>query len=131
EQLLDNLRRFPHLLQADPVAGKGVTVGMGPDLPVDVLPGQGGWLVSTEVKVDTRCPGIGARQPVLEGDVWRDDADAASPLLEDLVAHEQRFDLVAETPDLLHDGLCLVDPPLWKVLLEPADAVIVRVEAAS
>ena len=37
-------------------------------------------VVATKVPVDPRCPGVGARQAVLRGDVGRDHADAAGAL---------------------------------------------------
>ncbi len=51
--------------------------------------------------------------------------------LEDLGAHEQVLDLVAEGADLVHDGLGVGDPALGQVVLEAADAVEVRVEATT
>ena len=128
EELLDDPGRFADLLQADPVTGEGITVGMGPDLPVELLPGQRRHLVAAQVEVDARGPGVGPRQAVIQGDVPRDDPDAPGAPLEDLVAHEQRLDLVAEPPGLLHDPSGLVDPALGQVLLDASDAVVVGVE---
>ena len=70
EQLVDDLGRLPDLLQPDPVAGEGVAVGVGPDLPVELASTPAGEaLVAAEVAVDARGPGVGARQAVLQGDV--------------------------------------------------------------
>src|SRR5205814_1571763 len=106
-------------------------VGVGPHLPVGLVPRQWGGAVATEVPVDARCPSVGARHAIGQGDVPRDHADATRALLEDLVAHEQLFDLVAETAGPLHGAAALVDPPLGQVVLDAADAVEVGMEAAS
>ncbi len=65
---------------------------------------------------------------VRQGHLGRDHADAAGAGLEDLVAEEQRLDLVAEVADADHDGLGVGDPALGQVVLEAADAVEVGVE---
>ena len=88
-------------------------------------------LVAAEVPVDARRAQVGARQAVRLGDVGGDDADAAGAGLEDLVADQQVFDLVAEVPQLAHHLLGLVDPALGQVVLEAADAVEVGVEATA
>ena len=49
--------------------------------------------------------------------------------LEDLVADQQVLVLVAEAADLLHHVAAVVDEPLGQVVLEPADAVEVGMEA--
>ena len=59
----------------------------------------------------------------------RDHTDPAGTGLEDLVAHQQVFHLVAELAHLDHAGLGLVDPALWEIVLQATDAVEVRVEA--
>jgi hypothetical protein len=44
EELVDDLGGLAGLLEADPEAGEAVAVGVGPDLPVDLVVGQGtGW----------------------------------------------------------------------------------------
>jgi hypothetical protein len=104
---------------------------VGPHLPVDLVVGQGQRLVAAEVPVDAAGAQVGARQAVLLGHVGRDDADAAGAGLEDLVAEHEVFHLVAEVAQLLHHLLGLGDPALGQVVLEAADAVEVRVEAAA
>ena len=42
---------------------------MGPDLPVDLVPGERQHLVSPQVPVDTAGAQVGTREPVLEGDL--------------------------------------------------------------
>ena len=85
--------------------------------------------VAAQVPVDARGPQVGAAQAVAERHLGGDDADAAGAGLEDLVAEEQRLDLVAEAADAAHDGLGVGDPALGQVVLEAADAVEVGVEA--
>ena len=51
--------------------------------------------------------------------------------LEDLVAHEQLFELVAVVAHALHHRAGLVDPAPGEVVLQAADAVEVGVEAAA
>ena len=128
EQLIDDLGRLASLLQAYPVPSERVAVGVGPHLPVSVLPCQRIVLVASQVPVDAAGPGVRTRQAVLHGDVARDHPDPPRARLEDGVGHEQRLELVAEVTQLLHDPLALVDPALGKVVFQATDAVEVGVE---
>ena len=49
--------RLADLLQPHPVAGEAVAVGVGPDLPVDLVPGHRAALVAAQVPVDAAAPG--------------------------------------------------------------------------
>ena len=56
EQLVDDRGGLPHLLEAHPVAGEAVAVGVGPDLPVGLLPRQRRAAVAAQVPVDAARP---------------------------------------------------------------------------
>ena len=104
---------------------------MGPHPPVDFVPGQARVGVAAQVPVDAAGPQVGAGQAEVERDLTGDDAHAAAAGLEDLVAHQQVFHLVAEAPHLGHHGVGLVDPAPRQIVLETADSVEVGMEPAA
>ena len=119
------------LLHPHPRPRVAVAVGVGPDLPVELVVGEADVAVPTEVPVHARATQVGAREAVGQGQVGRDDADAAHAHLEDLVAEDELVHQVAEVPDADHRGLGVRDPALRQVVLQAADAVEVGVEAAA
>ena len=95
EQLQHHARRLARLLEAHPVAGERVAVGVGPHLPVELVVGQVRIAVAAEVPVDAARADVRARQAVRGAELGRDDADRPGALLEDLVADQEVLELVA------------------------------------
>src|SRR5581483_10852847 len=102
------------------VAGEGVAVGVGPDLPVEVVVDEVAGPVAAEVPVDPGGPAVRSRPAVLGADGGRDDADAAGADLEALVAGHELLELVDGVERLPHHPAAVGDPSRGEVDLEPA-----------
>ena len=102
---------------------------MGPDLPIGLVVDQSGRAaVTTEIPIDTRGTQIGTRESIAERDIGGNDTDAAGSALEDLVADEESFHLVAEGEEFVHGHMGVGDPTLGEIVLEATDPVEVRME---